>query len=220
MRNIRIFLIFLFIFNLSLSAQNIRFAVFANPTINWFKSDVKSAKNESAIIGYDIGFSMDRYFAEHYAFNSGASITSMGGSLKYNYDYVYSTRDSAVNIPANTTVKIRLQYITIPIGLKFTSKEIGYTTIYANLGFSTHFNISATGNSEDKNASLDHDNITKEIRFFNLAYYFGGGIQYSLGGNTAILFGINYSNGIVDVTKEKRDKISSNCFSFKIGLQF
>jgi len=200
--------------------NKIRFSVFASPCINWFKSDVRSAKNESAVMGYNIGFEMDKYFAEHYAIATGASITTLGGKLKYNYIVTYNTSDTSIQVPANTLVKHRLQYISVPLGLKFSSREIGYTTIYANLGFASYLNINAVASTEDTQATLDRDNISKDIRFFNLAYYFGGGIQYSLGGNTAIIFGVNFSNGLLDVTKERKDKIVTMSFTFSIGMQF
>lgn len=200
--------------------NKIRFSVFASPSINWFKSDVRSAKNESAVMGYNIGFGMDKYFAEHYAITTGASITTLGGKLKYNYITTYNTSDTSIQVPANTLVKHRLQYISVPLGLKFTSREIGYTTIYANLGFASYLNINAVASTEDTQATLDRDNISKDIRFFNLAYYFGGGIKYSLGGNTAIIFGVNFSNGLLDVTKERKDKIVPMSFTFHIGMQF
>ncbi|MCX7985560.1 MAG: PorT family protein [Bacteroidales bacterium] len=219
-RNILILLILLVAFSIKAEENKIRFSIFASPTINWFKSDVRSAKNESAVMGYNIGFGMDKYFAEHYAVSTGASITNLGGKLKYNYIAVFNTPDTSIQIPANVPIKHKLQYISIPLGLKFTSREIGYTTIYANLGFSSHLNINAVASTEDNQATLDHDNISKDIRFFNLAYYFGGGILYSLGGNTAIIFGINFSNGLLDVTKERKDKIVSMSFTFHVGMQF
>ncbi len=200
--------------------EKIRFSVFASPTINWFKSDVRSAKNESAIMGYNVGFSMDKYFAEHYAITTGASIYNLGGKLVYNYPYTFNTSDTSIQLPANTAVKHRLQYICIPLGLKFVSREIGYTTIYANLGMASFLNINAVASSEDTQLSLDKDNITKDIRFFNLAYFFGGGLKYSLGGNTAIIFGLNFYNGLLDVTKERKDKIVTMSFIFHIGMQF
>ncbi|MGC8802500.1 MAG: porin family protein [Bacteroidales bacterium] len=200
--------------------SKIRFSVFASPLINWFKSDVRSAKNESAVLGYNIGFGMDKYFAEHYAITSGASIVTLGGKLKYNYVATFNTADTTIQVPANVAIKHKLQYISVPLGLKFISREIGYTTIYANLGFASYLNINAVASTEDTQATLDQDNIAKDIRFFNLAYYFGGGIQYSLGGNTAIIFGVNFSNGLLDVTKERKDKIVTMSFAFHIGMQF
>ncbi len=221
--NKRLFLtlsISLFFFITQAQTSKYRFTVFANPCINWYNSDVKSTRIGSATFGYDIGFSVDKYFAEHYAINSGVSISLLGGNLKNTYDYTYNTSEDAVTIPANTFVKQKLQYITVPIGFKFTSREIGYTTIYANLGFANHLNINAKATSSDNGGLLDNDNISKDINFYNLSYFFGAGVMYSLGGNTAIVFGINFSNGIIDVTDNSRDKITTSSIAFKIGMQF
>lgn len=200
--------------------SKIRFNVFTNPCIVWFNSDVKSTRSESVIFGFDVGFNMDRYFANHYAYTLGASITRFGGTLSYTYDQTYSTSEDAVIVPANTLIKHQLQYLSIPVGLKFTSREIGYTTIYAHLGLSAHFNIKSTASSEGMQVLLDKDNISKDISFFHISYYFGGGIQYSLGGNTALFLGLTFLNGLNDVTKFQRDKITNLALALRLGLQF
>ena len=70
---------------LQIGAQGkIRFSIFANPTINWLSSDdVKTVDYNSTSFGYDIGLTVDKFFADKYAFTSGVSIGTYGGGLQY-----------------------------------------------------------------------------------------------------------------------------------------
>jgi hypothetical protein len=109
----------------------------------------------------------------------------------------------------------KLTYIQLPVGLKFLSNEIGYTTFYAHLGFLPEFCV-------DAKLELDRDeNIYDDMNLFNLSYYFGGGIEYSLGGSTAINIGLIYKNGFVDITDTKpNDKVTMSNIAFRAGLIF
>jgi hypothetical protein len=50
------------------------------------------------------------------------------------------------------------------------------------------------------------------------------GIEYSLGGNTALVFGLGYENNFIDITKDlnnqPNDRIAQNIFRFRLGVNF
>jgi opacity protein-like surface antigen len=205
------------------SQQKLRFSIFVNPCINWLSSDVKTVKSDGATFGFDAGLTMDKFFAPNYAISTGISIGSLGGNLRYDSITPFSTHTGDVKVPAGSTVKYKLQYITVPLGLKFKTNEIGYFTYFAHLGFTLQANIKATGTSTDASQTLDNDNISENIGFFNLGYHIGGGVEYSLGGNTAIVIGITYTNGFVDITSNPSnpdDKITTSSFAIRLGVLF
>jgi opacity protein-like surface antigen len=202
------------------SQQKLRFSIFVNPCFNWLSSDVKSVKSEGATFGFDAGLTMDKFFAPNYAFSTGISIGSLGGNLRYSDSTNFRTHTGDVIVPPNTDVKFKLQYITIPVGLKFKTNEIGYFTYFAHLGFTLQANIKATGTTSGISHALDNDNIGEEIGFFNLGYHFGGGAEYSLGGNTAIVIGFTYTNGFIDITQNPDDKITTSSFAIRLGVLF
>jgi len=120
---------------ISANAQKIRFGVFADPQLSWFTSDTKKFTPNGSVFGFNAGFTLEKYFAERYAITTGASINSVGGNLKYNEDgYTLQTRDSTYNIDPGTNIMAKGQYISVPLGLKFKTNEIGYFTFYAHLG--------------------------------------------------------------------------------------
>jgi hypothetical protein len=50
------------------------------------------------------------------------------------------------------------------------------------------------------------------------------GIEYSLGGTTALVFGLGFENNFLDVSKDillqPVDKVSHNILRFRIGVNF
>jgi opacity protein-like surface antigen len=200
--------------------QRLRFSVLVNPCFNWLSSDVKTIESNGANFGFDAGLTMDKFFAENYAFSTGISIGSLGGNLRYSSNTVFRTTLGDTAVPAGSSVKFKLQYITVPLGLKFKTNQIGYFTYFAHLGFTLQANIKATGTNTGTPRVLDDDNISDEISFLNLGYHIGAGAEYSLGGNTAVVFGITYTNGFVDITQNSDDKITTSSFAIRLGILF
>ena len=125
--------LFISIWSHSLKAQHIRWH--CRPTLSWFTSDTKKFTSNGMIMGFNAGFAFERFFADRYAIQTGASMNNFGGNLKYNETgHQVTTRDDVYDIAENTSVKVKGQYISVPLGLKFKTNEIGYTTFYAHLG--------------------------------------------------------------------------------------
>ncbi len=63
-----------------------------------------------------------------------------------------------------------------------------------------------------------------ELRAFNLSYHVMAGIEYSVGGNTAVVLGLGFDNNFFDITKDNgdqpEDKVSHKLFSFRLGVNF
>ena len=203
-------------------SQGIRFGFFANPQISWLKPDIKEVTNEGSRSGINIGISMNSYFTNNYAFSTGISINRLGGKISYEDSTALQLTNRIDTLYPGNILTCKMQYITIPLGLKFKSDEIGYFTFFAKAGIDPMINISATGLTTDK--IIDSESISDEINLFNLGYHLEIGIQYSLGGQTALQFGLNYQNGILDITTDGEnqlaDKIILNSVSMHCGIIF
>lgn len=206
------------LFFLNLQGQKIQFGIFADPVISWMSPDVKEVTNEGVRAGYNLGLSFNKFFSENYAFLSGISIHTTGGKLSYDSDVPFQIHESYDTLQTGSIMKYMMQYVEVPVGLKFTSNEIGYMTFFANLGLTGDVKIKARGSSSDN--LIDNENIEEEIKMFNMTYFFGGGLEYSLGGNTALQFGVNYANGILDVTRRNQDKVILNHLAIRVGVIF
>lgn len=204
----------------SLYSQNMKFTVFVEPKFSWMTPDLKNVDNDGTKLGVNIGLNLDKFFAPNYAIMTGISIDNTGGFLKY--DLVpgkpIKTNGGIDTVPTGSTLEYKLQYINVPIGLKLKTNEIGYFTFFTHLGINAGVNIKATG--EVEGYELENDNISDEIKLFNLGYYIGLGTEYSIGGNTAIVLGITYNNGFVDITTDSNNKVTNSNFAVRIGILF
>lgn len=195
-----------------------RFGITADPVISWLNPDVSSVESKGNRLGFNIGLMVDRFFANNYAFTTGLSIHNAGGSLLFKVPSSIRTNQGTVNLPENTKVTYKLQYLHIPVGMKLFTNEIGYSTFYGQLGFNTMLNIKATGISNV--GGVDNDNISKEINLINLGYHIGAGVEYGIGGNTRLTAGLMYMNGFTDVTNRGADKVVLQNLMIKIGVIF
>ena len=204
--------------SISLLSQDLTFSVVADPQLTWLKTDVDIVSNDGSVFGFNGGLVLDRYFADNYAFSTGIFLWHTGGKLLFADSTAIAFRTGKDTLAPNTSMAYHLQYITIPFSLKLNSNEIGYITFFAHLGVNNHISIGKTADV----SSMDIDNvgIPDEINFFNMSYFFGGGIEYSLGGNTALLFGIYYTNGFWDVTVPKDYRTTLNALSLRLGVRF
>ena len=211
----------IFINSIATDAQtsNRSFSIFADPQLSWFTSDTKKFEPNGSVGGFNIGFSADKYFAERYAFYTGVSINNLGGNIKYvDANYKLETTDATYTIAPGTNIKLKAQYLTIPVGLKFKTNQIGYLAFFAQVGVSGYVRLKAS-------AWDDIDNISKETvtQQFNLAfasYHIGAGVEYSLGGSSSLQTGITYMSGITEAYKAGYGKVSLGSVALRVGIVF
>jgi len=210
-------LIILFLASTSVFGQGVKFGIFFDPVVTWWKSDVSDVMVEKARLGFDFGMSADCYFSENYAFATGISLFNTGGTLKYLHnDLTLYTNDGKVEIASGSTVKYKIQYVKIPVALKFKTHRIGRFVYSTNLGFDPMVRVSTR---VDFNG-LENVTANKETNLFNLGWHFGAGAQYSLGGDVAVFGGLSFMNTFIDITRPAHDNITSNHLGFRIGIMF
>ena len=110
----------------------------------------------------------------------------------------------------------------VPIGLKLQTNQIGYVTYFTDLGLDPKIVISRKADIPSQN--ITDENASNELRLFNLSYHVTAGIEYSMGGSTALVFGLNFDNNFLDITKDNgsqpADKVSHKILSFRFGVNF
>lgn len=199
-------------------SQSTKFGVFVDPQFTWMTPQARNVDNDGMKFGVRGGLIIDMYFQENYAFSTGISLGSQGGNLLFSEESTINVYNEVDTLPAGTSVNYNLNYISIPLGLKLKTNQIGYLSYFARLGFTNQFNIGAQATSSD--GSLSKDDIKKEIFFYNLAYHFGIGVEYAIGEDTSLLFGVNYHNGFIDVTNNKDVKVHSRVLAIRVGVIF
>jgi hypothetical protein len=204
---------------ISTKAQSpMRFSVQLDPQFAWFNSDDNVVKSNGPIFHMQVGLQMDYFFAENYAFALGVGINNLGGNLLYADSAEFISKGEPVLVEPGQSVKLNLQYIDIPLGLKLKTEELGYATFFLQLGFNPMININAKASTDD--GVMDKDDIRESIHLFSLGYHAGLGVEYQLGGNTALIGGLRWSAGLTDVTDNDRANVKTNVVTIHIGVLF
>ncbi|MCF8378003.1 MAG: PorT family protein [Bacteroidales bacterium] len=197
-----------------LKAQNARISILANPQISWLSADIEEVSYSGSILGINTGIELDLFFADNYAFSTGLKINSIGGSLSYSDSVSVSSEGEEIRAE---TVKYRTQYLSVPIGLKLKTVEIGYFTIWVNPGLSPMVRLKAQGYIDDES---EKQNLSDEIGLLNINYFIEAGVEYSLGGSTALIAGLGYYSGFMDITDHSADKVTSGSVGLVLGILF
>jgi len=205
--------------------KKIGFGLQAIPALTWMKPDVTYIENAGIRANLSYGLMFDFRFGENYSLTSGLNIIGSGGKVKFNEKIVgsdttimeFQLKERLDTLPGGTTVTYKLGYVELPIMLLLKTNEIGYITYFGQFGFATQMRIKAKADADAK--QITNEDIKKEVRFFNVGLLMGAGIEYSLGGNTALVLGILYNWGLVNVIKED-DKVSQNSLGLRVGVMF
>lgn len=186
------------------STGDTRFTFVLSPQISWIKSDMDKVDNGGSKMGYNFGLLVDYFFGDNYAITSGLTINTTGGKLEYL---------SSGNNTVEARQRYNLRYIEIPMGLKLRSEDLKRMNIYGRFGLSPQLNIMAKDN--------DDNGISDEVKLLDLGYHIGGGIEYSVGGKNALVFGLLFNNGFMDITSSSyHDKAILNRLVFEFGFIF
>jgi hypothetical protein len=194
------------------------FGVFADPQLSWFNSDTKKYDPNGAVGSLNVGFTAEKYFAERYAISSGLSLNSLGGNIRFSELFKLETKDGKYDVEAGDNVKFKAQYITLPIGFKFRTNQIGYSTYYATVGLKG--NIRLKGFAWEETNNVDRETATDHFAFAFASYYIGAGMEYSLGSESAIQLGVAFTSGLTKFLDVDNGSLVSQSLSLRIGVVF
>jgi len=200
------------------------------PNVSWMKPDEpKNMENTGTAIRFSYGLVADIHFTKNYAFGTGLSVMSTGGTNRY---FNHRTEDSLLYL-VDQSRKYNLRYVEIPLTLKMKTNEIGYITYWGQFGLGLGVNINGKADDEFtyksaaviRNPAGDLDpwtttsrgqmnqedvNIKEDVQILRTALIFGAGIEYSISGSTRLLAGVVYNNGFSNSVKRTGIKAKDN----------
>ena len=246
MKKIAAILAFLFIISNVTQAQQFRFGFQVSPTFSWISSDDNKINGNGLNLGLRLGMLGEKYLGEGdtYAFIFGIGFAfNQGGTLKHDTggnlwpksdlsDPTLNTGDTP--LPDGVNLKYGLQYVEIPFGLKMRTQEFGYIRYFAEIPvFTLGINSQARGAISATGIEVDKENISEDVNIFNISWGIGGGIEYTINENTALIGGIFFQNGFLDVTDDagkqylgagniqaEDSKGTLNSLTLRIGVMF
>lgn len=218
-------IIMLLLLSIVTSAQNFRLGFQASPHYTWMSSFNGNIEKNGINPGIKYGLEADIYLAGYprYSINTGLFVAHHSFTGNYNLEEPFFINSTVFDNRVNLTFK--MNYVEIPVNIKLRSDQFYRMTFYGQFGLTNMINLSASAESSDAQFSGDNVNNginNRVIRPYNLCMIMGGGVEYDVGGNTAINLGIQYSNGLVDVTNIKTldEKTIFNSLRLVIGVLF
>lgn len=212
----------LFLFSSATYGQDVRFGIFADPVFSWFGSNSSQSANDGVSTGISYGFNFHRYFANNYAFSTGINLINSGGKLTHDVPTEVFFNNITAMVEAGEQINYRINYLAVPIGIYMKTNQIGYLTIFSDIGIDPKVVIGAK--ADIPSADIKKETAVEEIGLFNLSYHIMGGVEYSLGGSTALIFGVGFDNNFIDITTDKEgqpvDKIKHRILKIKMGINF
>ena len=177
-----------------------KFGMQASPNISWHRPETRGFERNGVTIGLSYGVVADFVFAEGYAISSGVNILHTGGKLKYRY-----VQDG---LDTDKRRDYSLRYLQVPLTIKLRTDEIGYITYYGQFGLGIGFNTKAEADQripqpDGTVVSARDVDISDETRFMRGALIIGAGVEYSLGGRTSLMGGLEFNNGFSNALKKE-----------------
>jgi len=197
--------------------QLIGFKIHADPLVGWFSSDDSFITGKSAKAGFNFGVTFNKYFYENYAFSTGLSLITAGGSFSSSDTVTLKLKNPVEVLPGNRLV-YNIRYLAVPVGLKLRSNQIGYVSIFTSIGFDPKFVIG--GKVEIPSRNIVKENADNMLSRLSMGYHLIGGIEYSLGGTSSIVLGIRFDSNFTDVTKHSDAKITHKMLGLHLGFNF
>ena len=197
-----------------------RFGLKASPSVAWLRPETSGYEHDGVRLGFSYGFIGDVALGDFYAFSTGLNINIIGGKLMY--PELLSPTDPPVDMSRN----YNLQYLEIPLTIKMHTQEIGYLTYYGRFGFGAGVNLRSKSKDSYNNVTIEQDDIKSETRLLRASLIVGLGVEYSLGGKTALVGGVTFNNGFTNVLKGTNEALNrkpsaiNNFLELTFGIMF
>jgi len=166
--------------------------------------------------GISAGLRMDIRLRKHTALSFGVDWNHTAGNLYYQNPVIIDRVYGLDTLGAGASLIYRMQYLEIPVALKFFLPEIGYTTLFCEAGLDPMFNTGAT--LTQKPRGFNKESFVQGVAHFNLAYHAGIGFIYSFGEHLALQVLALYENTFLDVTRENEVRTDDNTRLNQVGL--
>ncbi|MAW83429.1 MAG: hypothetical protein CL832_03190 [Crocinitomicaceae bacterium] len=215
--------------------RKFRFGLYGQGSLGWVTPEQKKVYSRGSLgFGYGWGFDLEFNFNKNTSLRSGLNISTYKAGLNYydselneNLDETYFSLDQNENFrswdihefPPDSVLyqlysrNYTINYVNIPVILKFKTNEIGYFTYFGEfggtLGFKTNASVDDkikpfrydTSNSNFSNIlpnqnqkfTITDINLDKGTQTVRLGINMGIGAEYNLSGNTALIFQLNWN---------------------------
>lgn len=165
--------------------------------VQFFIDTVSIEPNKKA--GFLIGLDSEFELAENFYLSIGSDFINKGFLIKAD----------TVNLSDFT---LRVNYLSLPVNIRYKfDLEDFWMTFEAGPYFG--IGVSAKSKSADSTTKINFGNDDGELKLLDYGFNLGFAFEVDV-----IKFGINYSNGLNNISSSTRETLKNRCFAVYIGL--
>lgn len=192
-----------------------KFSVNFDPLVTWGRSS-NAIESEGSRMGFNFSVIGENYFKERYAFYVGGSYMNMGGKIKNISQENLYFKNNDFTLSPNESANIRLQYLTIPFGIKFKTPNYGMMSYYFQSGLFTGFRLGGSVSTR----SVSRTGIASSFNFMTAGLNLGAGAMYATGDDTYLRFGISFIYSFTDVLRQQDTDFKPIGLGLHLGFLF
>ena len=204
------------VFSTKAYTQDVKMGLALTPNVSWMTpiDTVHASEGVGGNMGFE--FIIDFMLTEKLAFSTGVHVFDTKGTILYlDTEIETQTLNDYIN---SVSRDYDLKYVEIPLLFKARTKQIGYTTIYGQVGLGVGLNIgvealdtrqkeyilSQSGgweNFDDQYLEPSSPAVQNDIKLLRSSLILGLGVEHSLGESYSLIVGANYNSGFFNLHK-------------------
>lgn len=203
----------------------ISFSIHFDPLISWFTTESYDTRNDGVVTGFNFGISYNSYFGPNYSFSTGVNIINAGGRLINREATLFELKNyynSILTVQPGESITYKITYLSIPLGLKLQTNQVGYGRFFTDLGLDPKIVIG--GRADIPSLNIKGGNALPELNLFNLSFHIMAGMEFPLAGNNNLVVGVGFDRNLFDITRDNVDQpwnlVYQKMLSFRIGMTF
>jgi hypothetical protein len=176
--------------------------------------------------GYGYGVNLEFYFTQNYGLATGVEVLAFQANYTNTTDTLVSGK---VSTSDQTVHQQSMQYLEIPLLLKFRTNSIGMIKSYGEFGLSLGGLLSASDNNtvtrsgvliNTTSTTTNAVNIYSSSSFFRVGLDVGLGLEYNIAGPTSIQGAIHYDNAFTNMNSNSNNSVIMKGINLVIGVLF
>lgn len=239
MKNSTILVIALLVSQVSFAQDEFRIGLKSGLNLGWLSGTSKAIDNDGITAAFSYGVMADYYFRDNYGLSAEILLSTVKSNFTLNEPQVF-TKLAPVDTVQSLNYEYTVQYLELPVSMKFRTNEIGNMTYWGNFGFSPGFALNSRTTiggalpqavkdedptdfkvNDDDGTIFTVNDFDDKVFLFRFPLIIGGGVEYKMAGKTSLQGGIRYSNSFTDLfLKDKSADARNNYFAISLGILF
>lgn len=197
----------------NLNAQEVRLGLSMTPNVSWLKSTDGFHTTDGVNGNFGYALIIDFVQNDWLSFSSGLHVFDTGGKMMF-----YDPEIKEDVYIQSSSREYRLKYVELPLALKARSKQIGYSTIYGQVGVGLGLNIGISANIENQNRFIleggewtpyetnsytdPNYQVHDDFKLSRASYIVGAGVERELNEYLSLIIGVNFNSAFLNIHKE------------------